>query len=253
MPEKGRKLPVRRRRADVGVVIAAGGTGRRMGGTLPKQFLPLGGRSILERTLAVFNAHPLVRDIVVVVPHSYLERTAWLIHRGNLSKVKCVVAGGKDRQESVWNGLNAFGESPRIVLIHDAVRPLVRRKVVDAVISQTRRYGAAVAGVKVKDTIKWEGRKGYFTRTLDRDKLWSIQTPQGFSYRLAFTAHQKARATGSGGTDDASLVEHLGRKVKIVEGDYDNIKITTAEDLAFAAMVLKRRGNKRSNRIMSKL
>ena len=225
---------------DVGVVIAAGGTGRRMGGKLPKQFLPLGGSSVLERTLAVFNAHPAVGEIVVVVPRSYLEKTAWMIHRGNLSKAKHVVAGGKDRQESVWNGLNSFGQAPRVVLIHDAVRPLVRTGVIDAVISQTRRHGAAAAGVKVKDTIKWEGRKGFFTKTLDRGRLWSIQTPQGFSYTLVHTAHKGARVSGYSGTDDAALVERLGRKVRIVEGDYDNIKITTAEDLAFAEMVLKR-------------
>lgn len=241
MPEKRRPPAARRARADVGVVIAAGGTGRRMGGKLPKQFLSLGRRSILERTLALFNAHPQVREIVVVVPKAYLERTAWIIRTGNLPKAKRVVVGGKDRQESVWNGLNAFGESPRIVLIHDAVRPLVRREVLDAAIRQTRRYGAAVVGVRVKDTIKLEGKKGFFTKTLDRNRLWSIQTPQGFGFRLAQTAHRKARAAGFSGTDDAALVERLGRKVRIVEGDYDNIKITTKEDLELANLMLRRR------------
>jgi len=239
MPDTGRKPVKQRRIPDVGVVIAAGGTGRRMGGNLPKQFLSLGGRSILERTLACFNAHPEVREIVVVVPRAYLEKTAWVIHEGNLSKVTRVVTGGKERQESVWIGLNAFGASPRVVLIHDAVRPLVRKKVLDAVIRQTRRAGAAVAGVRVKDTIKLEGQKGFFTETLDRSKLWSIQTPQGFDFKLVHLAHKKARASGFSGTDDAALVERLGRKVRIVEGDYDNIKITTAEDLAFAKMAIR--------------
>jgi 2-C-methyl-D-erythritol 4-phosphate cytidylyltransferase len=242
MPETGGKPAIRPRKPDVGVVIAAGGTGRRMGAPLPKQFLSLGGRSILERTLVRFNAHPEVREIVVVVPRAYLEKAAWIIHGRHLSKATRVVAGGRDRQESVWNGLNAFGESPRTVLIHDAVRPLVRRKVIDAVIHHARRSHAAVVGVKVKDTVKWEGKKGYVTKTLDRGKLWSIQTPQGFDYDLAHKAHWKARSAGFSGTDDAALVERLGRKVRIVEGDYDNIKITTAEDLAFAEMVLKKRG-----------
>jgi len=241
-------MPYRRRnslpkpgKADVGVIIAAGGTGRRMGGRVPKQFLPLGNTTILERTLALFNGHSQVCEIILVVPKDHLEKAAWLVHAGNLSRVTRVVAGGRDRQESVWNGLNAFGESPRFILIHDAVRPLVRKQVLDAVIRQSRRYGAAVAGVRVKDTIKQEGRKGFFTKTLDRSRLWSIQTPQGFRFKLAYEAHRKARSAHFIGTDDAALVERLGRKVRIVEGDYDNIKITTAEDLAFAEMVLKNR------------
>ncbi len=238
MPEIRRKLPAGKKTADVGVVIAAGGTGRRMGGPLPKQYLRLGDRSILERTLALFNAHPEVREIVAVVPQPHLERTAWIVRRGSLGKVMRVVAGGKDRQESVWNGLNAFRGSPGVVLVHDAVRPLVRRRVIDAVIGQARRHGAAVAGVRVKDTIKVEGRKGFFTKTLDRGKLWSIQTPQGFSFSLVYAAHKRARTSGFIGTDDASLLERSGRRIKIVEGDYDNVKITTAEDLSFAKMVL---------------
>jgi 2-C-methyl-D-erythritol 4-phosphate cytidylyltransferase len=227
---------------DVGVVVAAGGSGRRMGGKLPKQFLLLQGRTILERTLALFNAHPEVCEIVVVVPKEYLEKTAWIIHQSNLRKALRVVAGGRDRQESVWNGLNAFDESPRLVLIHDAVRPLVRKEVINEVIRNVRRYGAATVGVRVKDTIKVEGEKGFYTKTLDRGKLWAVQTPQGFSYSLAFEAHKKARAAGFTSTDDASLVERRGRKVRIVEGEYENIKITTREDLAFAEMVLKSRG-----------
>ncbi len=228
-------------RTGVGVVIAAGGTGRRMGAMLPKQFLRLGKQTILEQTLRVFHAHPAVKEIVIVVPREHLERTAWLVRRGNLWKVTRVTAGGKDRQKSVWNGLHAFRNPPELVLVHDAVRPLVRKSVLDSTIRQARLYGAAAAGVRVKDTIKVEGEKGYFTKTLNRDELWAIQTPQGFLFHLLHAAHEKARASGFTGTDDASLVERSGHRVKIVEGDYDNIKITTKEDLAFAAVVLRSR------------
>jgi len=241
MPEPRRKLRTTTRDKGVGVVIAAGGMGRRMGGTLPKQFLRLKGRSILERTLMLFQSHPEVREIVAVVPEAHLETTAWAVRRRNLRKVARVVAGGKDRQESVWNGLNAFSGPPRLVLVHDAVRPLVRRRVIDAVIRQARRYGAAVVGVKIKETIKQEGEKGFFTRTVDRSSLWSIQTPQGFKFDTLYAAHRKARTSGFHGTDDASLLERLRGRVKIVEGDYDNVKITTKEDLAVAEVVLKRR------------
>ena len=242
MPETRPTLRARRTKGVVGVVIAAGGSGRRMGGPLPKQFLLLAGRSILERTLRLFNAHPGVGEIVLVVPPGYLESAAWIARSGNFRKVKRVVAGGKDRQESVWNGLNAFSKPPRLVLVHDAVRPLVRRRVVDNVIRQVRLHGSAVVGVRVKETIKLEGARGFFTRTLDRAKLWSIQTPQGFDFRLLYAAHKKARKGGFRGTDDASLLERSGRKIRMVEGDYDNVKITTGDDLAFAEMVVGKRG-----------
>jgi 2-C-methyl-D-erythritol 4-phosphate cytidylyltransferase len=240
MADARRSPTVGKKRVAVGVVIAAGGTGKRMGGPVPKQFLRLGRRTILEHTVALFNAHPSVGEIVVVVPRGHLEDSAWIVHRGNLRKVTRVVAGGRDRQESVWNGLNSFVKSPHLVLVHDAVRPLVRRRVLNAVILQARRWGAAAVGVKVKETIKREDEKGFFTRTLDRSALWSIQTPQGFDFRVLHVAHKKARASGFLGTDDASLVERNGRKVRIVEGDYDNVKITTVEDLEFAAMVLRK-------------
>ncbi len=240
MPELRRKPRNMKRYGGVGVVIAAGGMGRRMGGSLPKQFLRLQGRSILERTLMLFQAHPEVREIIAVVPVAHLETTAWTVRRRKLRKVARVVAGGKDRQESVWNGLNAFSEPPRLVLVHDAVRPLVRRRVIDAVIRQARRYGTAVVGVRVKETIKQEGKKGFYTRTLDRSGLWSIQTPQGFRFEKLYAAHRKARTSGFHGTDDASLLERSRGRIRIVEGDYDNVKITTKEDLAFAEMVLRK-------------
>jgi 2-C-methyl-D-erythritol 4-phosphate cytidylyltransferase len=245
MAERNRTPGARRGRADVGVVIAGGGSGKRMGGSLPKQFLLLRGRTILERTVALFNDHPDVREIIVVVPRSHLETSAWIVHNRTLRKVVRVVAGGDDRQASVWNGLNAFREPPRLVLVHDAVRPLVRRDVVDAVIRQAGRHGAAVAAVRVKETIKLEGQKGYFTKTLDRARLWTIQTPQGFRFGHLYAAHKKAREDGFRGTDDASLVERARRKIRIVEGDYENVKITTGEDLAFAEMVLGKKGIER--------
>jgi 2-C-methyl-D-erythritol 4-phosphate cytidylyltransferase len=227
--------------AKVGVVIPAGGTGKRFGSSLPKQFLRLGNSSILQRTVSIFESLRSVQEIVVVAPPGYLRKTVGLFPRSVHQKVTAVVKGGKTRQKSVWNGLQALQSDPEIVLVHDAVRPLVARKYVQQIIRQAERYGAAVLGVRVKDTIKVAGRRGMYAETLDRRKLWAVQTPQGFRYALLVKAHRKAHRDGFVGTDEASLLERLKVPVRIVEGDYRNIKITTAEDLRVARVLQGRR------------
>jgi 2-C-methyl-D-erythritol 4-phosphate cytidylyltransferase len=158
------------------------------------------------------------------------------------NKIITIVTGGRERQNSVWNGINAFLSKPDIVLVHDAARPLVNRRTVDEVIASAARNGAAVVGAKVHDTVKEEGKQGFFSRTLDRSKLWAVQTPQGFSFDLLMRAHKSARRSGHHGTDEASLVERLNVPVRIVEGDQWNIKITTPFDLHLAEVLLKEKG-----------
>lgn len=228
----------KRRRKGVGVVIPAAGAGTRMGGSLPKQFLRLGRRPIIAHTLAAFDRHPEVTQIVVVTSPANLRRVALLLMRMSLRTAWSVVSGGANRQESVWNGLHAFDAEPEVVLVHDAVRPLVGQEVISRTIRAVRRFGAAVVCVRVKDTVKFEGRPGFSSRTLDRDLLWAAQTPQGFSYHLIVKAHNEARKRGFVGTDEASLVERMGTRVRIVEGDYTNIKITTPADLVAARSFL---------------
>ena len=223
----------------VGVVIAAGGKGRRLGSRIPKQFLPLDGIPILQRSVALFASLRLVDEIVIACPAEYVPRVRKLLSRMGSKKILGIVSGGKERQNSVWNGINAFISKPDIVLVHDAARPLVARKTVNDVIASAARYGAAVVGVKVHDTIKVEGKRGFYSSTLDRNKLWAVQTPQGFAFDILMKAHKAARRSRYLGTDEASLVERLNVPVRIVSGDQRNIKITTLLDLRLAEIWLK--------------
>ena len=223
----------------VGVVIPAGGQGVRFGGKAPKQFLSLQGKTILHRSIALFESIRAVQEIVVVVPTRYVKKVRGMVNRSDFGKASRIVSGGPKRQDSVWNGLNAFSTRPDIVLVHDAVRPLVSRQVVEDVIRQAIRYRAAVVGVRIKDTVKVEGKKGFYTQTLDRENLWAVQTPQGFDYALLTRAHRAVRKARYVGTDEAALVERLGIPVRIVPGDERNIKITTKKDLELAKLLLK--------------
>ncbi len=222
----------------VGVVIAAGGAGKRFGSRTPKQFLNVNGLPILEYTVSLFASLRSVDEIVVVSARNHIPRVERLIRRMGSRKIISIVSGGTERQDSVWNGLQGFISRPDIVLVHDAARPLVSRKVVNAVIAAAARNHAAVVGVRVKDTIKLEGKKGFYEQTLDRNRLWAVQTPQGFTFDLLMKAHNTARRAKYLGTDESSLVERLGIPVRIVEGDASNIKITTRQDLRLAEMWL---------------
>jgi 2-C-methyl-D-erythritol 4-phosphate cytidylyltransferase len=227
---------------DVSVVIAAGGRGKRMGGATPKQYLSLGGVPILERTIAAFHVLRVVREIVLVVPPNCVARTAALVRRAGFGKVAAIVKGGAERQASVYNGLEKCSFRTGIVLVHDAVRPLVGKRTILAVIRAAGRYGAAVPGIPVRDTIKAESRRspGFSARTLRRDELWAVQTPQGFRFTLLRESHRKARSSGFVGTDDASLVERTGTPVRIIRGTDSNLKITTPEDRKLAEFLLGR-------------
>ena len=224
---------------DVGVVVPAGGVGRRLGGRLPKQFLRLGGDSILVTTVAHFVRHPAVAAVVVAAPADHVTRTRRALGATRRPVRVEVVTGGAERQESVWRGLQALTEAVDVVVVHDAVRPFITRALLDRVIASARADGAAICALPIAETVKRVDH-GLVDSTIDRRGLWTVQTPQAFRAALLREAHEKARRDDFLGTDDAMLVERLGHRVAVVRGLADNVKITTPDDL--------RRARRRSGR-----
>jgi 2-C-methyl-D-erythritol 4-phosphate cytidylyltransferase len=224
---------------NVVVLIPAAGMGRRMGAAVNKQYLPLNDRPILAHTIALFDNHPRVDRIHVIIPAAEMAQCrAEVLEPCGFRKVGELIAGGAERQDSVRNGLLACGaETDDIVLIHDGVRPLLPATLVDRIVDRVMADGACVVGVPVKDTIK-QVRDGRITGTPDRRFLWQAQTPQAFRFGQILRAHEQAVEDGFCGSDDASLVERLGLPVGIVKGSYRNIKITTPEDLLLARAFL---------------
>jgi len=221
---------------DVGVVIVAAGQGTRLGGEVPKQFRPIAGVPMLLRSLRPFTMHPDVMETVVVLSADQLAAPpAWLAElRGSGLEF---AAGGTTRTESAIAGLGALGGGCHFVLVHDAARPFVDRATIDAVIAAARTGAGAVPALPVGDTIKEAERLsngGVVRRTVPRERLYRAQTPQGFPRPLLEQAYQKARASGSAATDDAALVEAMGGPVALVAGSERNLKVTTAQDLAWA-------------------
>jgi 2-C-methyl-D-erythritol 4-phosphate cytidylyltransferase len=216
----------------VSAIIVAAGAGRRFGSA--KQFALLGGISVLERSLDAFAAHPEVDEVVLVLPAG----EGGARYRKRWSKIIAVVRGGERRQDSVVRGFARLDSGPAdLVLVHDGVRPLVSREVISRVIAKAEENGAAVAAVPVEDTIK-EAAGGIVVRTLDREKLQRVQTPQAFAYAVLDGALRRAREEGFYGTDEAALVERTGYPVAVVQGERRNIKITTAADLKIAEALL---------------
>ncbi|OAT85189.1 2-C-methyl-D-erythritol 4-phosphate cytidylyltransferase [Desulfotomaculum copahuensis] len=221
--------------ADVYAVVVAAGRSTRMGAGVDKQLLPLAGRPVLWHTLRVFEEAAVVAGYVLVVPAGREDDYSRLVPgEWRFGKLAAVVAGGGQRQESVWRGLMAVPPDTAVVLVHDGARPLVAAADVKAVVNEARQWGAATLAVPVKDTVKEADQRGFVVRTPPREALWLTQTPQGFAYALLMQAHREAREKGFSATDDAALVEALGRPVRLVQGSYRNIKITTPGDLAVA-------------------
>ncbi len=222
------------------VLIPAAGMGRRMGASVNKQYLNLLGRPVLAHTLSIFQSHPLVSSIILISPKDEIAYCrSEILERYGFDKVRDLVAGGDQRQDSVRNGLLAANASDEdSVLIHDGARPLLASRHVDALLHQTRQSGACVLAVPAKDTII-EVDDAQITATPDRRRLWQVQTPQAFRADLILKAHLRAASEGFQGTDDASLVRRLGHPVAVLEGSYRNIKITTPEDLALARAFLE--------------
>ena len=231
-------------------IVLAAGQGRRMGGNVSKQYLELAGKPIIYYTLEAFQNSPLIDSIVLVTGS---EQMAWckeeLVHKYNLTKVDTITTGGSERSISVWNGLQVIeddmtqADREGIVFIHDGVRPFIDEGILSRTMEAAYLYGACVAAMPVKETIKIADENGFVESTPARNRVWGIQTPQVFDFRLAYGAYQAAMESGrTDMTDDAMIVESFTDvKVKLVEGSYENIKITTPEDLEIAEVFLRKR------------
>ena len=212
-------------------IITAAGYGKRMG--KPKQFLEIYGKPILERTISVFEQAKIIDEIIVVVNEEDVARVK------KSGKVRQVISGGRKRQDSVFNALNVLPEDVEIVAIHDGARPFVTPEIIEQAVSEAIKVGAVVVGVPVKDTIKSVRSSGLGVRsTLNRNELWAAQTPQVFKKDIILKAYQDGKDKFQV-TDDAMLVEKMGKPVKMVMGSYQNIKITTPEDLIVAQGILR--------------
>jgi 2-C-methyl-D-erythritol 4-phosphate cytidylyltransferase len=223
----------------VSAIIAAAGKSTRMNAGIGKQYMMLAGKPVLAHTIEAFEKIKLISEIIVVIGReddSSFED--YILSRFKFSKISAVVHGGSDRQASVYNGMQAVSEESAVVCIHDGARPLVTPEIILNTITAAYETGAACTGVPVKDTIKKTGSDDIIEKTLDRSRLWSIQTPQTFKKEIIEKAHEIAAEEGFSGTDDSVLVERLGYPVRMIMGSYKNIKITTPEDLIFAESVL---------------
>ncbi|WP_224959617.1 2-C-methyl-D-erythritol 4-phosphate cytidylyltransferase [Geomonas subterranea] len=222
-------------------LIPAAGMGKRMGAGSNKQYLMLDGMPILARTVRTFQEAGCIDAIYLVSPEQEIPFCrSEVVERYGFAKVRAIVPGGSERQHSVYNGLRAIGDinPDDVVLIHDGVRPFVSVQMIEDAAAVARDAGASVVAVPVKDTVKVV-RDGIITATPPRETLWLAQTPQAFRYGLIRAAHDQAAAAGFLGTDDASLLEWQGEPVRVVQGDYRNIKITTPEDMILAEAFLK--------------
>jgi len=223
----------------ISVIIAAAGRGTRMNYEKNKIFLDLNGKPILQYSLELFSGIEEVSDIVVVTSNEDVDEVSNVVRL-----VGCEargVVGGKERQDSIYNALQVLSEATDYVLVHDGARPFVKKEHVMDLISCVKKLEAAVLAVPVKDTIKVVDAHGQVVATPERATLVAVQTPQGFSKELLVRAYEYAYANSYSGTDDASMVEYYGKSVQVVAGDYENIKITTPEDIIIGRELLKRR------------
>lgn len=224
----------------LGIVIVSAGKGSRMGTLESKQYLLLQDKPIIIHTLEVFSRMPLVKEIVLVTGKEDVERAQEWVQQYHLDKVCKVIAGGSERQHSVYKGLLEL--QTEWVMVHDGVRPFVDPVDIQECYEVALRTGAAVLAVPVKDTIKIVDESGIIVETPDRQSLWAIQTPQTFRVSDLLRSHQEAQRSGFLGTDDSMLVERIGIPVTVVKGSYSNIKITTPDDLEYAAFIEIRKG-----------
>jgi len=206
-------------------LVPNAGSGARMRTALPKQYLELDSKPVFIHTLNALDKTKCINEIILISNEKYIEKSRFLIQKYNIKKVSRIVCGGKTRQESVYNGLMSIRNTPDIILIHDAVRPFITQELIGKSIKAAHKHGAAVIGLPLFDTIKLV-KDNCIERTVDRNNLWRVQTPQVFRYCLIKTAYQKANKNKFSGTDDASLVEQLNHPVRIISGSGTNIKIT---------------------------
>ncbi|MCG2710733.1 MAG: 2-C-methyl-D-erythritol 4-phosphate cytidylyltransferase [Candidatus Omnitrophica bacterium] len=220
-------------------IVPAAGSGVRLQSKIAKPYIRLNNKPLLWYCLNALERSRKVNDIIVISEKANIKRTANLIKRFKFKKVKAVVAGGASRGESVYNGLMALDKDTDYVLIHDGARPFLEDKLIDRCLTEVTKHKAVICAVPCSSTIKQADKNLSVVSTLDRNSLWQAQTPQVFAYKLLCRAYANFKNEKTGAFDDASLVERLGRKVKIVPGANINIKITTQEDLMLARAILK--------------
>ena len=221
------------------VIIPAAGQGKRMGAGKNKLLLELDGKPVFIYTLMVFEDDDLCSGIILAINGQEEREIKNLLNHHGIKKVIGLVPGGAERQDSVYNGVKSL-KGDGIVLVHDAARPFINSEQIHELVAAAEQNGASILAVPVKDTVK-RAKDKKVVETIERSSLWAIQTPQAFRMSLLRKAHEKASEEGFLGTDDSSLVERLGHDVIIVEGNYDNIKLTTPEDLFFAKTIIHKR------------
>lgn len=218
------------------VIIVAGGSGSRMNMNINKQFIKINEKEVIAHTIDKFYKNEYIDEIILVVKEDEIDYFKEnIIKKYGYKNIK-IALGGKERQDSVYNGLKIVDKNCDMVLVHDGARPFVSKEIIKKAVTETKK--ASVIGVRVKDTIKVVNNNEIIS-TPNRNTLWAIQTPQTFKYDLLKRAYEKAYEENFYGTDDSSLVENLGEKVNIIEGSYENIKITTKEDLNMAYQTIK--------------
>lgn len=227
--------------SDVTAIVLAAGQGTRMGSPVPKQYLEIGGIPLFLHPLQQLEKSPAVQGIILVVGCQEVAMAEEIVSSYSLHKLHRIVPGGKERSHSVYQGLKALPEDCSWVVVHDGVRPFFTLSLLEQVVNTAKACGAAIPGVPVKDTIKVCDENGMVVKTPPRHRLWAIQTPQAFRRDWLVEAYEQAMKSGITATDDAALVEELGKPVKVVQGHYENIKITTPEDLVLAELIWKRR------------
>ncbi len=226
----------------VTALIPAAGMGRRMGRAVAKQFLPLGDKPMLAHTLLAFQRSTDVDEIIPILSEDDMEHCLRdVIEAFHITKVKTLVVGGRERQDSVYNGIKRLEKDAAVVLVHDGVRPFVTTAIIKECVDRARQGECVAVGVPLKDTIKEVGDDGSVRRTLERSRLWAIQTPQAFPAKVLKKAYEECYRKRIAGTDDAMLAERTGNRVRVIMGSYENIKITTQEDMVLAEEILKRR------------
>jgi 2-C-methyl-D-erythritol 4-phosphate cytidylyltransferase len=221
-------------------IILAAGKGTRMGGEEGKAFLPLLEKPLVAWPLLVFESSPEIQEIILVVPPGQENKCRKkILSPYNISKAK-IVSGGAERQDSLWNGFVEI-HACNVVVIHDGARPLLDRETLKNAMDAAEQDGASVVAVPVKDTIKIGDEKKMVLKTLDRNILWAAQTPQAYQYPIIKKALEKAKEDAFYSTDDSSLVERINVPVRIIPGSYENIKVTTPDDVIFGETILRRR------------
>lgn len=207
-----------------------------------KQLLQLGGKPVAAWSLEVFALSPSITQVIIACEPDERSDFEALADRTKPNKVRAIVAGGVRRQDSVFAALRAIQGPVELVVVHDGARPFLSAETLRGVLERAREFGGAIAAVPVKDTIKQASESGMVLKTIPRDRVWAAQTPQAFGYDLLFAAHENAEEEGFLATDDAELVERLGSvDIAIVESSYENLKITTAEDLVIAERIAEER------------